>query len=165
MAIAKIVSFAEFDLIRDSLGTIVCTSGGFDPIHPGHLSCIYESKQFGDTVVVIVNGDAFLKDKKGKAFMDLKTRMSIVSFMQGVDYIIPFEIENDKTVIEALKRLRPHVFTKGGDRIDHTSIPEWDICNDLNIKIVSGVGYLKEWSSSDFLKEWSEFAINSEIKA
>ena len=165
MAIAKIVSFAEFDFIRDSLGTIVCTSGGFDPIHPGHLSCIYESKQYGDTVVVIVNGDAFLKDKKGKAFMDLKTRMSIVSFMQGVDYIIPFEIENDKTVIEALKRLRPHVFTKGGDRIDHTSIPEWDICNDLNIKIVSGVGYLKEWSSSDFLKEWSEFAINSEIKA
>ena len=164
MAIAKIVSFAEFDLIRDSLGTIVCTSGGFDPIHPGHLSCIYESKQFGDTVVVIVNGDAFLKDKKGKAFMDLKTRMSIVSFMQGVDYIIPFEIENDKTVIEALKRLRPHVFTKGGDRIDHTSIPEWDICNDLNIKIISGVGYLKEWSSSDFLKEWSEFTLNSDTK-
>jgi cytidyltransferase-like protein len=165
MAIAKIVSFAEFDLIRDSLGTIVCTSGGFDPIHPGHLSCIYESKQYGDTVVVIVNGDAFLKDKKGKAFMDLKTRMSIVSFIQGVDYIIPFEIENDKTVVEALKRLRPHVFTKGGDRIDHTSIPEWDICNDLNIKIISGVGYHKEWSSSDFLKEWSEFTMKRKIKA
>lgn len=154
---ANIITFEELDAIRDSLGKIVCTSGGFDPIHPGHLSCFFDSKQFGNTLVVVVNGDSWLTKKKGKPFMDLKTRMDILSFVQGIDYIIPFEIENDRTVIEALKKVRPHVFTKGGDRIDETSIPEWDTCKGLNIEVISGVGYDKLWSSSDFLKEWAEF--------
>ncbi len=151
---AEILSFEEFEQIRDSLGKIVCTSGGFDPVHPGHLSCFFDSKQYGDTLVVIVNGDGFLTRKKGAPFMDLKTRMDILTFVQGIDYIIPFEIEGDQTVIEALKRVKPHVFTKGGDRIDETSIPEWNTCKEHNIEVISGVGYDKLWSSSDFLKEW-----------
>ena len=65
---ARIITFEEFDTLRPSLGIIVCTSGGYDPIHPGHLSCILESRKYGDTVVVIVNGDTFLKNKKGKPF-------------------------------------------------------------------------------------------------
>ena len=56
---AKIISFDEFDEIRDSLGKIVCTSGGYDPIHPGHATCIIESKKYGDTLVVVVNGRCF----------------------------------------------------------------------------------------------------------
>ncbi len=151
-----IISFEEFAHIRDTLGTIVATSGGFDPIHPGHLSCIYESKKYGDTLVVIVNGDTFLRNKKGHAFMDLATRMEIISFTQGVDYIIPFEIADDQTVTEALRMLKPHIFTKGGDRIDETSIPEWGICKELSIKVISGVGYDKAWSSSDYLRTWGE---------
>ena len=91
-AYGKIISFEEFDKIRDSLGTIVCSSGGYDPIHPGHATNLIESKRYGDTLVVIVNGDAFLRDKKGKPFMDLKTRCQIVSCIRGVDYVIPFEI-------------------------------------------------------------------------
>src|SRR4051812_16238461 len=71
---ATIVTFQDFEKLRPTLGTIVCTSGGYDPIHPGHVSCMHDSKQYGDTLVVIVNGDNFLKIKKGKAFMDLKTR-------------------------------------------------------------------------------------------
>ena len=54
---SPIVDFDYIDKHRDELGIIVCTSGGFDPIHPGHLSCIAASKNYGDTVVVIVNGD------------------------------------------------------------------------------------------------------------
>ena len=157
---AKIISFEEFDSIRDTLGKIVCTSGGYDPAHPGHLSCILESKKYGDTVVVIVNGDAFLTNKKGKPFMDLKTRAEIMSYAVGANYIIPFEIENDPTVIQALKRVRPHVFTKGGDRIDETSIPEWATCVEHNIEVISGVGYDKMWSSSDFLASWVEHHSN-----
>lgn len=153
---AEIVTFEAFNSFRDSLGTIVATSGGFDPIHPGHLSCFFESKKLGDTLVVIVNGDSFLERKKGVAFMDLQTRMDIVSFAQGVDYVIPFEIKNDQTVVEALRMLHPHIFTKGGDRIDEKTIPEWQICNELGVKIVTGVGYDKKWSSSDFLKKWLE---------
>ncbi len=157
MAAAKIISFEEFDAIRDSLGKIVCTSGGFDPIHPGHTSCIHDSRQYGDTVVVIVNGDDFLRRKKGRAFMDLQTRCQILSFVREVDYVIPFEIENDATVCVALQRLKPHVFTKGGDRIDEKSIPEWKICEENGIEVISGVGFRKEWSSSNFLQDWGSY--------
>lgn len=153
----KIVTFEEFDQIRDQLGRIVCTSGGYDPLHPGHATCIVDSKQYGDTLVVVVNGDGFLKRKKGKPFMDLNTRCVIVSCLRGVDYVIPFEIENDQTVTVALQKIRPHVFTKGGDRVDFTNIPEWNVCQDLGIELVSQVGMPKYWSSSDFLKEWGEF--------
>lgn len=157
MKLAQIISFEEFDKIRHKLGTIVCTSGGFDPIHPGHISCIHESQKYGDVVVVIVNGDNFLKKKKGKPFMDLKTRCHIVSYIKGVDYVIPFEIEDDHTVRVALEKIKPHVFTKGGDRVDENSIPEWKICEKHNIKVISGIGLKKDWSSSDFLKDWGEF--------
>ena len=154
---ARIVSFEEFDKLRPTLGTIVCTSGGFDPIHPGHASCISESRKYGDTVVVIVNGDNFLRAKKGKPFMDLETRTHLVSYIRGADYVIPFEIENDQTVSIALERLKPHTFTKGGDRIDESTIPEWGICQKNGIKVISGVGHEKVWSSSEFLKEWGYF--------
>lgn len=154
---APIVSFEEIDKIRDRLGKIVCTSGGFDPIHPGHATCVIESKKYGDTLVVIVNGDSFLRNKKGKAFQDLQTRCQIVSCLREVDYVVPFEIENDQTVCEALRRLRPHVFTKGGDRTDYTNIPEWAVCQELGIELVPQVGLQKAWSSSDFLKDWGEF--------
>lgn len=154
---AKIVTFDEFAKIRDSLGKIVCTSGGFDPIHPGHATCIIESKKHGDTLVVVVNGDTFLKNKKGKPFQDLETRCMLVSCIRHVDYVIPFEIEDDSTVCEALKQIRPHIFTKGGDRTDYTNIPEWDVCQEHNIELVPQVGLDKEWSSSDFLREWGEF--------
>lgn len=154
---AVIVSFEEFDALRPSLGKIVCTSGPFDPIHPGHASCLHESKSYGDTLVVIVNGDNFLKKKKGRHFMDLDTRCHIVSYIKGVDYVIPFEIEGDQTVCVALRKVKPHIFTKGGDRIDATSIPEWDTCVENDIRIISGVGRDKKWSSSDFLREWGNF--------
>ncbi len=157
---AKIVTFEELEILRPHLGKIVATSGGFDPIHPGHISCIMESRQYGDTVVVIVNGDGFLTRKKGKPFQDLATRMLIVSALREVDYVVPFEIDNDQTVTKALEQLKPHVFTKGGDRVDKDSIPasEWEVCEKYGIKIVGGVGLDKFWSSSDFLKEWEEHA-------
>ncbi len=151
---AQIVSFREFDKLRPKVGKIVATSGGFDPIHPGHISCIIESKKYGDTLVVIVNGDNFLTAKKGRPFQNLETRCLIVSGIMGVDYVIPFEIKNDHTVNKALAALKPQVFTKGGDRIDETSIPEWETCRKHNIKIISGVGADKQWSSSWFLQEW-----------
>jgi D-beta-D-heptose 7-phosphate kinase/D-beta-D-heptose 1-phosphate adenosyltransferase len=154
---AQIISFGELDEIRESLGRIVCTSGGFDPLHPGHATCIVDSKAHGDTLVVVVNGDAFLTEKKGKPFMDLRTRCLIVACLRGVDYVIPFEIEGDPTVSEALRRIRPHVFTKGGDRTDYSNIPEWEVCQELGIELVPQVGRPKDWSSSDCLREWGEY--------
>lgn len=161
MKYAEVVSFEDFAKVRDSLGRIVCTSGGFDPLHPGHATCIVESKQYGDTLVVVVNGDAFLTAKKGKPFMDLATRSAVVSCIREVDYVVPFEIEDDPTVCEALRRLRPHVFTKGGDRTDYSNIPEWTVCQELGIELVPQVGLDKAWSSSDFLREWAHYSIEN----
>lgn len=153
---AQVLSFAEFAKIRSGLGKIVATSGGFDPIHPGHISCIIESKQYGDTLVVIVNGDSFLTAKKGRPFQNLETRSLIVSGIREVDYVIPFEIKGDQTVSKALEEIKPHVFTKGGDRIDQTSIPEWETCEKHKIEVISGVGADKQWSSSWFLNKWTK---------
>jgi cytidyltransferase-like protein len=153
---APIIDFDLFDQLRPQLGKIVATSGPFDPIHPGHISCILASKKFGDTLVVIVNGDGMLKMKKGKHFQNLATRSMIVSAIREVNFVIPFEIEGDMTVIKALERVRPHVFTKGGDRRDKATIPEWEVCQKHGIDIQTGVGLDKLWSSSDFLREWEE---------
>jgi cytidyltransferase-like protein len=153
---ARIVSLQEFSKLRPKLGKIVATSGGYDPIHPGHISCIIDSKKYGDTLVVIVNGDHFLTAKKGRPFQNLETRSLIVSGIKGVDYVVPFEIKNDQTVIKALEGIRPDIFTKGGDRVDQKTLPEWDTCKKHGIKIVFGVGEDKKWSSSWFLKEWDE---------
>ena len=156
---ARIVDLEAFPGLkaRDGLGAIVATSGGYDPLHPGHVSCLLESSGYGDTLVVIVNGDGFLRRKKGKPFMDLRARCQVVSGIRGVDYVIPFEIEGDDTVCEALKVIRPRVFTKGGDRTDMSNIPEWNVCRELGIDVVSGVGADKAWSSSDYLASWGRF--------
>lgn len=152
---AEIISLSDFAKIRPELGKVVMTSGGYDPIHPGHISCIIESKKYGDIVVVIVNGDSFLAAKKGKPFQNLETRSLIVSGIAGVDYVVPFEVKDDPTVNKALEAIRPDVFTKGGDRVDAKSIPEWEVCKKHNIEIISGVGEDKKWSSSWFLNEWN----------
>ena len=153
---AKIVTFSEFSAIRPTLGKIVCTSGGYDPIHPGHISCLVESCKYGDVLVVIVNGDSFLRAKKGKPFQDIATRCDIVSSIIGVDYVIPFEIEDDMTVSVALAQIKPAVFTKGGDRSSRDNIPEWSVCQELGIEVVFGVGREKKWSSSSFLDNWKK---------
>ena len=161
---APILTLEEFKKLRDEqdLGVVVATSGGFDPIHPGHVTCIVESKAHGDTLVVIVNGDAFLRAKKGKAFQDVDTRCAIVAGLRGVDYVVKFEIEGDSTVSEALRAVRPKYFTKGGDRVKGQTMPESEesACRDHGIEIVDGVGRNKEWSSSDFLEDWGEFWTN-----
>ena len=158
---ALILSLKEFAKLRPKLkGKIVMTSGGFDPLHPGHISCFSDSKKFGDILVVAVNGDSFLKAKKGKSFQDLNTRALIVSSMREVDYVVPFEAPGDVSAAKALRAIKPHIFTKGGNRSSAKQMPQGDIdaFKDLNIKVYYNVGIDKIWSSSDFLNEWVAFA-------
>jgi len=143
---------------------VVMTSGGFDPVHPGHISCISESKKYGGVLVVVVNGDTFLRNKKGRPFQNVETRSLIMSAIRGVDYVVPFEIDNDQTVNVALATIKPDVFTKGGDRIDAKTIPEWATCEKLGIEVITGVGLDKYWSSSGFLADWEEHILNKRCK-
>lgn len=154
---AKITPLEEFANLRPALGKLVAASGGFDPVHPGHLSYLQDSKKHGDALAVIVNGDWFLTAKKGRPFQDLETRCQIISAIRGVDYVIPFEIAGDTSVSHALEIMRPDIFTNGGDRKDKDSISEWEVCQKYGIKMVFGVGLDKKWSSSWFLKDWHDF--------
>lgn len=170
---APIIDLDTFAELRDSLeGQIIATSGGFDPIHPGHASCLLASKDAVEKkhgvrpehLVVIVNGDGFLRDKKGAAFQDLATRCRIVACMRGVDVVIPYESETDMTVVGALKKIRPHYFTKGGDRTDMSNIAEWPLSQEMGFDIVTQVGLDKEWSSSDMLARWADLVRAGALK-
>ena len=144
------------------LGATSCPA---DPPHVGHVSVLQDIKRYCDKLVVIVNGDNFLKRKKGKAFMDAENRCEVIAAMKGVDYVVLFETDEDnedQTVIEPLYKIRPDIFGKGGDRVDEKTIPEWEICKELGIQIITGLGKPKIHSSSEFLKAWAEFMNNKE---
>lgn len=170
---APVFDLDAFAALRPSIeGSIVATSGGFDPIHPGHVSCLLASKAHveertgkrPDHLVVIVNGEGFLRQKKGAAFQDLRTRAQIVASLRGVDAVVTYETDEDMSVVGALRVIRPHFFTKGGDRTDVSNIAEWPLSEELGFDIVTGCGLDKEWSSSDMLKRWGDLVRAGEIK-
>ena len=136
---------------------LVVTSGGFDPLHVGHLRCIQESAEIvrkkrnvkGKKVklAVIVNGDGFLVRKKGKPFMSEAERLEIIAGIGGVDYVVPWD-DGSQTVIGAISALKPLAFTKGGDRDSASNVAEFDICNEIGCDVIFGVGGGKIQSSS-----------------
>ena len=139
--------------------TCVATSGGFDPMHVGHLRCLQESaivaKDLNLPLVVIVNDDNFLLRKKGYAFMPLEERMEIIQGILGVDHVVAWS-DVGQTVVGALTVLKPSVFTKGGDRDAAANVPEFDLCNQIGCEVRFGVGGGKIQSSSDLVRSIKE---------
>jgi D-beta-D-heptose 7-phosphate kinase/D-beta-D-heptose 1-phosphate adenosyltransferase len=135
---------------------LVVTSGGFDPMHVGHLRCLIESADFVKKVgnktrlAVIVNGDGFLLRKKGYSFMPLEERMEIIAGVRGVDYVVPWD-DGGQTVVGAIEVLKPFAFTKGGDRDAAANVPEFDVCERLGTRVIFGVGGGKIQSSSELV--------------
>ncbi|MEL6428704.1 MAG: hypothetical protein AAFR54_05965 [Planctomycetota bacterium] len=117
-----------------------------------------------DLLIVVVNGDGFLRNKKGAAFQDLATRCRIVACLRGVDVVVPYETETDMSVVGALRAIRPHYFTKGGDRTDMTNIAEWPLSEELGFEILAGCGVDKDWSSSDMLARWADLVRQGALK-
>jgi cytidyltransferase-like protein len=135
---------------------VVATSGGFDPLHVGHVRCIQEAAKLGDRLVVIVNGDEWLKRKKGYVFMNAKHRTEMIMAIKGVDEVMVWD-DGTPTVSGALKKLKPDIFAKGGDRTDLSKVPEAATCQDIGCKIVFNVGRGgKVESSSWLLKRFME---------
>lgn len=170
MAIVKnIKDLRTYFLERSNQRPIYMTSGGFDPLHVGHVRCIKATVdrarnkdihpwQMMGLVVVVVNADSFLVRKKGYAFMPLEERMEIINAIDGVDYVVSWETDGDQTVCGAIEILKPTYFTKGGDRFDATTIPEWNICQEINCEIITGVGAGgKVQSSSDLINRARRF--------
>ena len=128
----------------------VMVSGGFDPVHAGHIRMIRDAASFGD-VIVVANSDDWLFRKKGFVFMTFEQRAEILNAIKGVILVDSVD-DTDGTVCEAIRRLKPNYFANGGDR-GRTNTPEVDVCNELNIKLLWGVGGDKKLaSSSDLVK-------------
>ncbi len=132
---------------------VVAVSGGFDPLHIGHVRMFEEAKKQGDYLVVIVNGDDFLLKKKGFIFMSQKERSELIEKYSFVDevYLLNPKDKDDMTVCEALENIKPQVFANGGDRFSD-NIPEAVLCKKLGIETVFNIGGGKIQSSSDMLK-------------
>lgn len=127
---------------------IVCVSGGMDPIHVGHVRMILEASKFGD-VVVILNSDQWLLRKKGFSFMPWEERAEILRAIRGVVDVVRVNDE-DGTVCEALRRIKPDYFANGGDRKNENT-PEVSLCLELDIKMLWCVGGEKIQSSSELV--------------
>ena len=129
---------------------VVCVSGGFDPVHIGHLRMIQEAAKYGH-VVVIVNSDEWLMRKKGYIFMPLDERCEILEGFTATGETTNVD-DRDGTVCEALRRIRPDYFANGGDRKTNNT-PEMDVCNELNIEMLWNVGGGKIQSSSTLVDD------------
>ncbi len=139
----------------ESLRPIYSTSGGFDPLHIGHLRCIQETVRLADedfgTVVIIVNGDGFLERKKEYKFMEELDRAEIIAGIEGVDHVVVWD-DGSQTVVGAIENIKPDFFTKGGDRTSATNVPEFDVCKSIGCEVLFNIGGEKIRASSDLVK-------------
>jgi cytidyltransferase-like protein len=147
-------------MVAKSNKKIIITSGFFNPLHIGHINLIREAKQLGDFLVVIVNNDEQVKIKGAAAFMPEQERIEIIRALRYADDVVLAVDRKDDSVVESLKIIAKSYsgeffFAKGGDR-NADNIPEKSICDELNIKIINGVGGDKVQSSSWLLSKVNE---------
>jgi len=130
---------------------IIGVSGYFDPLHVGHIEYFKRSRSLGDYLIVIVNNDIQAALKKGKSFMNETERMNIIKELRCVDKVVK-SIDEDRTVCSTLSTMFPRVdvFCNGGDQTND-KIPEAEICEQLGIDMVDGMGE-KIQSSSWLIK-------------
>lgn len=132
---------------------IIAISGGFDPIHIGHVRLIREAAALGDELVVILNNDHWLRKKKGFVFMPEDQRKEILEALSGVSRVVMTDHEpdcEDMSVCTTLREIRPRVFANGGDRFAD-NIPEAVLARELGIELVFHIGHGGKVQSSSWL--------------
>ncbi len=135
---------------------IVVVSGGYDPIHSGHIAYFKAAKALGDELIVGINSDEWLIRKKGKAFMPMHERQAVVQSIRYVDYAIQFNDDDDSAILllKLVKQTWPNdkiIFANGGDR-NESNNREISV---EDVKFVYGVGgSMKLNSSSKILHDW-----------
>jgi len=139
----------------------IAVSGGFDPIHKGHVQMIREAAEYGK-VIVILNSDEWLVRKKGYKFMSFEERAYIAGSIKGVTVVTNVD-DSDGTVCKALEKFKPDYFANGGDRYD-TNTPEMEVCDRLGIKMLWNIGGGKTQSSSELVNSvrWGKVEVNGQ---
>jgi cytidyltransferase-like protein len=155
---------------------IVLVTGGFDPVHSGHVSYLKAAKELGDVLVVGLNSDEWLTHKKGKPFMPFDERLTIVGNLDPVDWVINFDDEDGtaKHAIYAVREKFPEatiIFANGGDRTQD-NIPEMDVEDD-NLEFIFSVGgddkmnssswILREWKNPKTERQWGYYRILHDV--
>lgn len=151
----------KFETHMNKNVTVVAVSGGFDPVHIGHVRMFEEARALGTHLVVIVNCDDWLKRKKGYAFMPEQERAELIKKFAAVDDVYVHQ-SDDSHVSDALRDYKMeidgvsypiHIFANGGDRKNEDDIPESGICKEKNIKMVFNVGHGGKVQSSSWLTD------------
>ncbi len=144
---------------------ISIVSGGFDPIHPGHIMMMKDCLKFSNYLIVGVNSNKWLINKKGNYFMDIQHRIYVVSSLNVVNETMEFEDDDKGSANNLLIKIRNKysndkiIFANGGDRSDSSKILEFETAKQYNIDLKFGIGGShKESSSSDLLKRWSKYS-------
>ena len=127
---------------------VIAVSGGFDPVHIGHVRMIKDASRYGD-VMVIINSDEWLERKKGYIFMPFAERAEIMGNIKGVTTVTSVD-DSDGTVCEALVRCKPDAFANGGDRKEKNT-PEMDLCDHIGIEMMWCIGGNDKPQSSSWL--------------
>jgi len=141
-----------FDESSESERPTVMVSGGFDPVHVGHIRMIRAAAKYGD-VIVIANSDEWLYRKKGFNFMDFEKRSEILNSIKGV-ILVDSVNDADGTVCEAISRHKPTYFANGGDR-GKSNTPEQTVCEELGVELLWGIGGdYKADASSDLVNRF-----------
>ena len=143
------------------MGDMICVSGGFDPLHSGHLEMLRAASEHGE-LTVILNSDGWLLRKKGFVFLPWKDRAAIISDLRYITNVSAVD-DADGTVCEALSRLKPRAFANGGDRkVDNS--PELAVCQKLGIEMLWNMGGGKTDSSSDIARRsWVARSLGSYV--
>ena len=126
----------------------IMVSGGFDPVHVGHVRMIQEASKWG-LVIVVINSDEWLMRKKGYVFMPWKERSEIMGNIKGVAVVTGVD-DSDGTVCRAIEWHKPDAFANGGDRKKENT-PEMQVCDELGIQMLWGVGGKDKPQSSSWL--------------
>jgi cytidyltransferase-like protein len=136
---------------------IVAISGGFDPVHIGHVRMFNEAKALGHKLIVILNNDAWLHKKKGFVFMPEHERKEVIEGFRAVDEVVftkhgteHVPDATDMSVCHMLHEIKPHIFANGGDRFAD-NIPEAVVCRELGIETIFNVGQGGKVQSSSWL--------------
>ena len=142
---------------------IIILSGGFDPVHKGHVEMFKAAKFMADQVVLGLNSDDWLTRKKGKPFMDFDERKFILESIKYIDYVFGFD-DSDDTACDIIRKVNQLYntdrsvqvfFGNGGDRTNK-STPEIEYCKKNGVKLLFEVGGGKIQSSSDLIKNSQE---------